>query len=202
MDKGFKSLIVMNFLFFINAILLGSALSMDAFSISLANGLSNNKIETRRQIQIAGCFAFFQTIMPLIGWLCVHFLLDTFKAIQKYIPYMSLILLSLLGIKMIIESFKKTNEESDKDLFSFKTLLIQAIATSIDALSVGFTIAEYTFYLAFIETIIIGIVTFFICMFGLKLGNKFKTKIKNKATMFGGLILIFIGIEIFISHLK
>ena len=202
MDKGFKSLIVMNFLFFINAILLGSALSMDAFSISLANGLSNNKIETKRQIQIAGCFAFFQTIMPLIGWFCVRFLLDTFKAIQKYIPYMSLILLSLLGIKMIIESFKKTNEESDKDLFSFKTLLIQAIATSIDALSVGFTIAEYTFYLAFIETIIIGIVTFFICMLGLKLGNKFKTKIKNKATMFGGLILIFIGIEIFISHLK
>lgn len=128
----------MNFLFFTNAILLGVGLAMDAFSVSLANGLN--------------------------------------------------------------ESHMGDKEDNNESL-SLYGLIIQGIATSIDALSVGFTIANFTFPLALIESIIIGIVTFFICMFGLILGKKFGLKLANKANILGGSILIFIGLEIFIKSL-
>lgn len=156
----------------------------------------------KRQFQIAGCFSIFQTIMPLIGWFCVHTLADTFTVFQKFIPYIALILLLFIGSNMILESFKKDDDKEDnKESLSLYGLIIQGIATSIDALSVGFTIANFTFPLALIESIIIGIVTFFICMFGLKLGKKFGLKLANKANILGGSILIFIGLEIFVKSL-
>lgn len=192
----------MNFLFFTNAILLGIGLAMDAFSISLANGLNESHMGKKRQFQIAGCFSIFQTIMPLIGWFCVYTLVDTFTVFQKFIPYIALILLLFIGSNMILESFKKDDDKEDnKESLSLYGLIIQGIATSIDALSVGFTIANFTFPLALIESIIIGIVTFFICMFGLKLGKKFGLKLANKANILGGSILIFIGLEIFVKSL-
>lgn len=191
----------MNFLFFTNAILLGIGLAMDAFSVSLANGLNESHMGKKRQFQIAGCFSIFQTIMPLIGWFCVHTLVDTFTVFQKFIPYIALILLLFIGSNMILESLKKDDEEDNNENLSLYGLIIQGIATSIDALSVGFTIANFTFPLALIESIIIGIVTFFICMFGLILGKKFGLKLANKANILGGSILIFIGLEIFIKSL-
>lgn len=175
---------------------------MDAFSVSLANGLNESHMGKKRQIQIAGCFSIFQTIMPLIGWFCVHTLVGTFTVFQKFIPYIALILLLFIGGNMILESFKKDDDKEDNDeSLSLYGLIIQGIATSIDALSVGFTIANFAFPLALIESIIIGIITFFICMFGLKLGKKFGLKLANKANILGGSILIFIGLEIFIKSL-
>ena len=184
------------------AILLGVGLAMDAFSVSLANGLNESHMDKKRQFQIAGCFSFFPTIIPLIGWFCVHTLVDTFTVFQKFIPYIALILLLFIGGNMILESFKKDDDKEDNnESLSLYGLIIQGIATSIDALSVGFTIANFAFPLALIESIIIGIITFFICMFGLKLGKKFGLKLANKANILGGSILIFIGLEIFIKSL-
>ncbi len=151
-----------------------------------------------KSVSIAGTFALFQIAMPLIGWLCVHTLVEKFKQFEKFIPWIALILLLYIGGKMLIEGIK--NEEGDeKAALSFADLLIQGIATSIDALSVGFTIAELNFPLALIESLIIGIVTFGICISGLLIGKKFGTKLANKAAILGGVILIGIGIEIFLK---
>lgn len=188
----------MDFLFFVNAILLGVGLAMDAFSVSLANGLNEPNMKKAKMVTIAGTFAFFQIAMPLIGWLCVHTLVEKFKAFEKYIPWIALILLLYIGGKMLIEGIK--NEEGDeKPALSYLDLFIQGVATSIDALSVGFTIAELTWRFALVEALVIGITTFIICMVGLRLGRKFGTKLSNKAAILGGTILILIGIEIFVK---
>lgn len=188
----------MNFLFFLNAILLGVGLAMDAFSVSLANGLNEPNMKKGKMITIAGTFAFFQIAMPLIGWFCVHTLVEKFKAFEKYIPWIALILLLYIGGKMLIEGIK--NQEGDeKPALSYLDLFIQGVATSIDALSVGFTIAELTWSYALVESIVIGITTFIICVIGLRLGRKFGTKLSNKAAILGGTILILIGIEIFVK---
>lgn len=188
----------MNFLFFLNAILLGVGLAMDAFSVSLANGLNEPNMKKSKSAKIAGTFALFQIAMPLIGWLCVHTLVEKFKQFEKFIPWIALILLLYIGGKMLIEGIKK-EEVDEKPALSFTDLFIQGVATSIDALSVGFTIAELNFALALIESLIIGIVTFGICITGLLIGKKFGTKLANKAAILGGVILIGIGIEIFLK---
>ena len=190
----------MNFLFFLNAILLGVGLAMDAFSVSLANGLSDPKMKKNRMCLIAGTFALFQIFMPLIGWFCVHTLVEKFKQFEKFIPWIALILLAYIGGKMLIEGLnKKEKEEDDNSSLSYGDLFIQGVATSIDALSVGFTIAELSFPFALTEALIIGITTFIICIIGLLLGRKFGTKLAGKASILGGLILIAIGIEIFLK---
>ena len=190
----------MNFLFFINAILLGVGLAMDAFSVSLANGLNDPKMKKNRMCLIAGTFALFQIFMPLIGWFCVHTLVEKFKQFEKFIPWIALILLAYIGGKMLIEGLSKKEKEDDADsTLSYGDLFIQGVATSIDALSVGFTIAELSFPFALTEALIIGITTFIICIIGLILGRKFGTKLAGKASILGGLILIAIGIEIFLK---
>lgn len=190
-----------SFLFFINAIGFGIGLAMDAFSVSLANGLNEPKMKKNRMCLIAGTFAFFQIIMPLIGWFCVHNIATAFEKFQKYIPWIALLLLLFIGGKMIIEGIKGDDSEEDapKGGVTFGTLIIQGIATSIDALSVGFTISKLNTFEALIEALIIGIVTFFICIGGLIIGKKFGTKFASKATIFGGIILVLIGIEIFVT---
>ena len=190
----------MNFLFFINAILLGVGLAMDAFSVSLANGLNDPKMKKNRMCLIAGTFALFQIFMPLIGWFCVHTLVEKFKQFEKFIPWIALILLAYIGGKMLIEGLSKKEKEDNADsTLSYGDLFIQGVATSIDALSVGFTIAELSFPFALTEALIIGITTFIICIIGLILGRKFGTKLAGKASILGGLILIAIGIEIFLK---
>lgn len=188
----------MNLLFIFNSILLGVGLAMDAFSVSIANALNEVKMKISKMCIIAGTFAFFQIIMPLIGWICVHTIVETFHAFEKFIPWIALALLGYIGGKMLIEGIK--NEQSEEEsAVNFKALLIQGIATSIDALSVGFTIADYNAFTAIICALIIGIVTFIICMFGLKIGKTVGSKINNKANILGGVILIGIGLEIFIK---
>lgn len=188
-----------NFLFFFNSILLGVGLAMDAFSVSLANGMHENKMKKGRMCGIASVYATFQYAMPVIGWICVHTIVSYFTKFEAFIPWIALILLLYIGGKMLYEAIKG-GKESDEDVrLSFGTLMLQGIATSIDALSVGFTIADYDLVMALAAGLIIAVVTFILCMIGLALGKRFGTKISGKAEILGGIILIGIGIEIFIK---
>ncbi len=190
----------MNFIFFVNSVFLGVGLAMDAFSVSLANGLAENKMRLPRMFAIAGVYAFFQFFMPMVGWICVHTVVECFSKIQVLIPWIALFLLLFIGGKMIFESVSKKNsdEENSASRLSLRVLLVQGVATSIDALSVGFTIAEYDLLAAISASLIIAAVTFFICVAGLEIGKTVGTKLSSKAGILGGAILIFIGIEIFV----
>ena len=185
---------------FVEALLLGVGLAMDAFSVSLANGLNEQGMKRGKMLGVAGTFAFFQGLMPLIGWVCVHTMLQFFEAFEKYIPWIALVLLAFIGAKMLIDGLSEKCEDN-KCGVGIVALLVQGVATSIDALSVGFTIAEYDFAQALVSVLIIAAVTFFICLGGIYLGKKFGTKLAGKATVFGGVILILIGLEIFITGL-
>ena len=187
---------VFNFIFFFNSILFGIGLAMDAFSVSVANGLREPDISVSRSLAVAGTFAVFQTMMPLLGWFCVHSIEEAFHAFQPFIPWIALALLVYIGVKMILEGIHHKEEAGS---LKGGALFVQGIATSIDALSVGFTIAEYTPVFALAESLIIGLVTFGICMAGLRLGGKIGTKLSGKAPVAGGIILILIGLEIFIT---
>lgn len=186
-------------LFFFNSVLLGLGLAMDAFSVSLANGLHEPDMEKKRMCGMAGVFAFFQAAMPMIGWICVHTIVQYFNAFRKFIPWIALILLMFIGGKMLFDGIKNSDGEAEKPKTGAMALFVQGIATSIDALSVGFAIAEYGFVMAVVCALIISGVTFAVCMAGLIIGKKFGTKFSNKATILGGAILIVIGLEIFIG---
>ncbi len=187
----------LSLLFFVNSAALGAGLAMDAFSVSIANGLREPDMKKERMFLIAGTFALFQFMMPLLGWVCVHTVVTYFRVFEKAIPWIALILLSFIGGNMLKDAFSK--EKTEEEELGGGTLIMQGIATSIDALSVGFTIAEYNLSEALIASLIIGIVTFAICMFGLLSGRKVGSRISEKANIFGGVILIVIGLEIFIT---
>ena len=180
----------------------GVALAMDAFSVSLANGLNEPCMCKRKMCGIAGMFAFFQALMPLIGWVCIHTIVQYFKFFEKLIPWIALVLLCFIGGKMLYEGIK-CKGEADCDCgfgkkLGFAALVVQGIATSIDALSVGFTIAEYDLASALLSALVIAVVTFVICMGGILIGRKVGTKFADKAGILGGAILVIIGITIFI----
>ena len=186
--------------FFLNSMLLGVGLAMDAFSVSMANGLNEPQMRRRKMLGIAGLFAFFQALMPLIGWVCVHTIVQRFQAFEQFIPWIALGLLGFIGGKMLFDAFHG-EEEEEKAGVGLMALLLQGVATSIDALSVGFTIAEYNGIMAVVCALLIAAVTFFICAAGLVIGRKFGTKLAGKAQILGGVILILIGVEIFITGL-
>lgn len=186
--------------FFLNSILLGIGLAMDAFSVSLANGLNEPKMKKRKMCLVAGVFAAFQFVMPLIGWFCVSTVAQYFSLFEKCIPWIALILLCYIGGKMLYEGIKNKGE-CEEAAVGFSALLIQGVATSIDALSVGFTISDYNALEAVLACLFIGIVTFFICFTGLAIGKTAGTKLAGKAGILGGAILIFIGLEIFITNI-
>ncbi len=185
--------------FFINSILLGVGLAMDAFSVSLANGLNEPRMKRSKMCGIAGVFAFFQALMPMIGWICVHTIVQAFGAFEVCIPWIALGLLGFIGGKMLYEGIKGDDGETEKGGVGIAALMLQGVATSIDALSVGFTIADYGWLMALVCSLIIAAVTFVICMAGLFIGRKFGTKLAGKASILGGIILIAIGLEIFIT---
>lgn len=190
-----------SFVFFFNSALLGVGLAMDAFSVSLANGLNEPKMKKGRMCKIAAVFSVFQAAMPMIGWVCVHTVLQYFNKFEKFIPWIALILLGYIGIKMLVDGIKNKDSQETKKAVGFKELTIQGIATSIDALSVGFTISDYNWLMAVVCAVIIAVVTFVICTAGLVIGKKFGTKLSGKASILGGVILVGIGIEIFVSSL-
>lgn len=203
----------MGFVFVLNSIGLGIGLAMDAFSVCIANGLKEPDMCKSRHMKMAGVYAFFQFAMPMIGWFCVKQIATAFKAFQPFIPWIALGLLLYIGGNMILEGLKKKfdkkkldekkgiedKEDETKDCISDKTLIIQGIATSIDALSVGFTIVKYGPLTAFLSSLIIAIVTFVICVGGVKLGKMFGARLEKHANYLGGIILIAIGLEIFIG---
>lgn len=189
----------LGFTFFFTSIMLGVGLAMDAFSVSLANGLNEPGMRRYKMCGMAGIFGVFQFAMPLIGWICVSTIANLFTAFEKCIPWIALILLGYIGGKMLLEGWKCKGCEGENPAVGLKGVLVQGIATSIDALSVGFTISHYKFYEAMLSCLLIGIVTFFICYAGLIIGKKAGTKLAGKAGILGGVILIFIGLEIFIT---
>ena len=184
--------------FIIRNVLLGVGLAMDAFSVSLANGLNEPGMRRRKRVAIAGTFAGFQFLMPMAGWVCVTFIAELFKAFRPMIPWIAFILLIGIGLNMIISSIRH-KEEEEKPATSVPMLLLQGVATSIDALSVGFTIAEYRALQATAASLIIGLVTFVICLAGVKLGHAAGMKLADKAGILGGAILIANGIEILVK---
>lgn len=188
-----------NVLFFFNSVLLGAGLAMDAFSVSLANGLNEPGMNRRKMCGIAGVFAFFQALMPMLGWICVHTVVRHFRAFAKCIPWIALFLLAFIGGKMLKEGISSRESGAKAPELGAGTLFLQGVATSIDALSVGFAIAEYGFFMAAVCALIIAAVTFVICLAGLAIGKKFGTKFAGRAAVLGGTILIFIGLEIFIT---
>ena len=184
----------------ITSVLLGIGLAMDAFSVSLANGLNEPKMKKRKMCAVAGTFGFFQALMPMIGWVCIHTIVQYFQSFEKLIPWIALILLGYIGIKMLYDGIKNDENEENPGV-GVVALLVQGIATSIDALSVGFTIADYDLLSAITSALIIALVTFIICMAGLFIGRKAGTRLAGKASILGGVILIFIGLEIFITNI-
>lgn len=192
----------MNLAFVINSALLGVGLAMDAFSVSMANGLAEPRMRWRKIAAIAGTFALFQFLMPMIGWVCVHTIVETFTAFQAAIPWIALGLLGWIGGSMLAEGVqgKIPDEEDEGARLTPGTLFVQGIATSIDALSVGFAIADYQLSAALLCATIVAVVTFAISVAGVHLGRVFGTKLAGKAQVLGGCILIGIGIEIFVSN--
>ncbi len=183
---------------------MGVALAMDAFAVSMANGLSEPCMKCRKMLLIAGTFALFQGFMPFIGWLLVHNLAEAFDGFKVFIPWIALGLLSFIGAKMLIDGvddMKKCDceKESCPEKLGLSALLVQGIATSIDALSVGLDIYEYSLTEALITAMVIAVVTFVICFGGVIVGKKFGTALAGRSAVFGGIILIAIGIYIFVK---
>ena len=188
----------------INSVLLGAGLAMDAFSVSIANGIVEPGMKKTRMLKIAGVYAFFQFAMPVLGWLLVTTLEEIFTKFSVLIPWIALFLLLFIGGKMIVEAILekkngKKEETEHQGKLTWKLVFVQGVATSIDALSVGFTIASYSPLRAFASSLIIGAVTLVICLIGLIFGRKIGEKISGIAQIIGGVILILIGIEIFVT---
>ena len=182
----------------VNGVLLGIGLAMDAFSVSLANGLHEPRMSRKKTHLIAGTFGLFQILMPLAGWFCVHTIVTLFRKVQPVIPWIAFLLLLYIGGKMVLEGIRRESDEAAPASGGYY-LLIQAVATSIDALSVGFTIASYNALTAVTEALIIGVVTYGICLAGLKIGKTAGMKYADRASIFGGCILILIGLKILLG---
>ena len=189
----------LNFGFILQSVGLGVGLAMDAFSVAMANGIREPKMKCGKMCGIAGIFAIFQGLMPLIGWICIHTIVQYFAAFQDWIPWIALALLGYIGGKMLYEGIKSQSCPVVPAALGLGALLVQGVATSIDALSVGFTIAEYLLPMALLCALIIAAVTFIICLVGLYIGKKAGSCLSGKAGIVGGAILIIIGLEIFIT---
>ena len=184
---------------------LGVGLAMDACAVSMSNGLNEPQMKFGKATLIAAMFGFFQALMPMIGWVCVSFIAEKFVKFTVCIPYVALALLAFIGGKMLYDGIKHKDDDENKGrVLTFGVLIVQAIATSIDALSTGFSLASEnmagnTWWKALISAGIIAVVTFGICLGSVYLGKKFGNKLGNKAQILGGVILIAIGLEIFIT---
>ena len=172
---------------------------MDAFSVSVVNGLNEPDMKQRKHLLIAGVFAFFQALMPMLGWLCIHSVVQYFDSFETLTPWIAMILLVFIGGKMIREGLSNEQNTKKTTSLSLTALLVQGIATSIDALSVGFAIATYNFTMALTASLLIAATTFFICFGGVSVGKRVGTLISGKASFLGGAILIAIGLEIWIT---
>lgn len=186
----------LDFLFFINSILLGVGLAMDAFSVSLADGLNGPGMKFGRTAGIAGVFAFFQGLMPALGWAVVHTGLKFFKKAGRFVPWIAAALLIFLGIRMTAAGIRCKKHGTAAADVGDCAILAQGIATSVDAFSAGFAIAAYSFPKVLVCAAVIALVTFVICALGVEIGKKIGTGLSGRASVFGGAILILIAAEI------
>ena len=185
-------------LFFVNSFALGVGLAMDAFSVSVVNGMREPEMRKSKLIKMAGVFAFFQFAMPMIGWLLVRTVVETFKGIAKFVPWIALALLLYIGGKMLwegIEDKLHPEESTDDNQLTKLGVIGQGVATSIDALSVGFAISTYNRYMALVAGLIIGVITFVLCLIGGAAGKSVGSRLSGNASILGGSILIIIGIR-------
>lgn len=170
---------------------------MDAFAVSISNGMCSEKKGVRAALPYAFAFGLAQGLMPLIGWLAGQ---AFSSAIQRLDHWIALIVLGFIGIKMISESCKKTDECPVSGALTFKTIVLQAIATSIDALAVGVSIAAMNINIIHAASII-ATVTFVLCLSAAFIGSRIGHVLKDKAEIVGGVVLILIGIKIFVEHM-
>lgn len=205
-------------------LMLGVGLAMDAFAVSMTNGLNEPQMHRGKAAFIALTFGLFQAAMPMIGWLCVTLIAERFAKFAEWVPYIALALLLIIGGKMLIEGINhyrgskhkssgNNGGESEQQTateanvakpLTFVALLVQAVATSIDALSTGFSLSDLAggtdkWWQALIAVCLIGVVTFSISLAGVFIGKKFGDRLGSKAEIVGGAILIAIGVEIFVS---
>ena len=175
--------------------LIAIGLAMDAFSVAICKGLAMKKFEIKKAVIIALYFGIFQGVMPILGFL----LGGTFKhTIEAYDHWVALVLLAIIGINMIREAFDK--DEKVNDEVDFKSMIWLAIATSIDALTVGITFSFLNINIWF-ASILIAMITYVLSIFGVMIGNKFGCKYKAKAEVVGGIILLLMGVKIVLEHL-
>lgn len=181
---------------FLEIFLIGIALSMDAFAVSICKGLKMQRLNLKQTAVIALFFGGFQALMPLIGW-------TLGKSFEKFVTsfdhWIAFGLLAFIGIKMIYESFK--NEDDGSDAFDIKELFLMAVATSIDALAVGVTFALDKSVKILPSITVIGITTFVLAAIGVFIGHKFGSRYKNKAELAGGIILVVMGAKILLEDL-
>lgn len=181
--------------FYLRNILIGIGLSMDSGAVCIANGLEDPSITKRKMVSISILFGFVQGILPFLGFFIGHLILPVIKPL---LPYLSCFIMSFLGVQMLIEGFKK-KEKNHQIQLSFKTLFMQAIATSIDSLSIGIMFAQNQFVEMLFAAGIFAIVTVVICLLALLFGKRFGYHFGKKAMIVGGIILMGIGIEILLK---
>ncbi|HEX3038663.1 MAG TPA: manganese efflux pump MntP family protein [Caproiciproducens sp.] len=184
---------------------IGAGLAMDAFAVCITNGAVTKKVTFPFALKLALCFGIFQAAMPIAGWLVGKAGESIISAVDHWI---ALILLSYIGIQMLIESRKKSNENGTakiQDNISAKTLFTLGIATSIDALITGIilpsAVGASAVWQMLVAVTIIGMITFVICLAGVYIGKKFGEIFSSKAEVFGGIVLIAIGVKIFTEHM-
>ena len=177
--------------------LIGVGLAMDAFAVSICKGLAMRRMNYKKAIIIAAFFGVFQALMPALGYVLGTTFANKIAAIDHWIAF---ILLALIGANMIKEALSSDDDECQDDSLRLGDLIMLSIATSIDALAVGITFAFFNVSLL-LSVSMIGIITFIICVIGVKVGNVFGEKYKSKAELAGGLILIVMGAKILSDHL-
>ena len=184
----------------INSLLLALGLGVDSFSISLVNGISYPNSNKKEHLKQSLIFGICQSLMPFIGYILLVYFSNRLTIIKTVSPYISLVLLSYLGIKLIMESFKTNNIEKNNAKLTTSTLILQGIATSIDAVSCSFSMINLSMFKAVIEITIIGIVTVVLSYLALSLGKEIGRKVEKYSQIIGGIILILIGIILFVKR--
>ena len=180
-------------------VILGIGLSMDAFAVSICKGLAVKKARLKEMAICGGWFGSFQALMPLIGFFLGALFYEAISAFDHWVAFG---LLVLIGANMLKEAFEKKDccEEHDSDM-GFKTMFVMAIATSIDALAVGISLAMAGDVNIWVAIACIGVITFVFSGIGVKIGNVFGSKFEKKAEASGGIILILLGLKILLEHL-
>lgn len=196
---------------FLSLLLVAFGLSMDAFAVSITNGISIKNLQNKHALKIAAFMGVFQGVMPVIGWAAGVGFKDYIESVDHWI---ALVLLSIIGGKMIIEAIKNRNtgvcatgyavepeENHNDEILNNKVLFLLAIATSIDALAVGVSFAFLEISIV-TSSLLIGVITFIVCFIGVKIGKRCGCFLQSKAEIAGGVVLILIGLKIFLEHMN